>query len=132
MKSLDDNGVFEAILARVTEEAKRRGVSGVFAMADLLRPGYIRYALVNRSSALRVGEAPRRDANLMCVCLTKLAMVVTHLMNTGQHDVLFGEVEFRGGRLAKEGMFAYAFSGAPEEVDDELTVVAEEAHIALS
>jgi hypothetical protein len=128
MKRMDEDEVYERISDRVVEECGRRGINGVFAMAD--RFHRIRYTYVLLNNLVRLDKDDGLRYNLLCCVLSKIGIVLSYRRNSGG-DSCVGEVPFMGGRLSKDGEFAYAFSGASQEEDDDLMQFAEQFHASL-
>ena len=130
MKLLNEDSTFERINSRILEECIKRNISGAFAVADVHR-FHTRYSYIRTEKPAREGVEGKNNCNFLAVCFSKLAMVIIHRRNTGGETDFIGEVPYMGGRLSKDGQFAYAFSGAAQEIDDEIMQIAEEVHASL-
>ena len=130
VKLLNEDGTFDRINDRILEECMKRNINGAFAVADVHR-FHTRYGNILTEKPIREGVEGKNDCNFLAVCFSKLAMVIVHRRNTGGETKFIGEVPYMGGRLSKDGQFAYAFSGASQEEDDELMQIAEETHATL-
>ena len=130
MKLLDE-ATFTLISNEVLTECMERNVDGVFAMmaADTTRwTAY--YRLIRRTSPIDQASDGFRY-NLMAIAFSKLSFVMAHHRNSGGETGIIGEFPFAGGRISDDREVIYAFSGAAEEVDDEICEVAEEFHKML-
>lgn len=130
MKRLDP-GLFQTLLDAVTVDARRHGIGGFIIVADLVTSTAM-FALVNTDTPLRIGVPDKNDANFAAIAGAKFGKVFAHKANSGGKTTIVGEQPFMGGRLSQDGEFVYAFSGAPEEVDDELMQIAEKLHQQFS
>lgn len=126
-----DPQLFQKMVEAVTADAKDRGVSGFILVADLVTSTAM-FALVNTNTPLRIGVPDKNDANFAAIAGAKFGKVLAHKANSGGETTIVGEHSFMGGRISQNGEFVYAFSGAPQEVDDELMQLAETLHQELS
>lgn len=125
---LTDDEIFHRIVAHVREEAAKMGIRGVFAMADITR-ATIRVAWVGTTHPIDQDADGRY--NILAIVLAKIGMVMAYGKHTGNPTDIVGEVPYKGGRLSENKCFGYAFSGAAEEVDDQLMQKAEVFHKTL-
>lgn len=134
MKGLNEDGTFERLADFVREECTSRGIQGTFVAVDLRTPesvSNIRWALINMDSPLKLNRPGRQDSNSLITGLQKIGMVIAHRRNTGGETDIRGEVPWQGGRISQLGHFGYAFTGAEQEVDDEIMRMVESHHHSL-
>ena len=134
MKGLNESGTFEKLTVFVAEECARRGIQGTFVAVDLRTTesaSNIRWALVGMDSPLKLNRPGKQDANSLITGLQKIGMVIAHRRNTGGETNIRGEVPWMGGHISQLGSFGYAFTGAEQEVDDELMRMVESYHLSL-
>lgn len=129
MKSMDE--AFDHIARWVAQECRQRGFIGVFAMSQL-DSDVILWTAVSETGVLKLNRPDgKQDSNSLANCLIKIAMVIAHRRHTGGETNIKGEVPWPGGRISEDGQFAYAFSGATSEEDDQLMQEAELIHKSL-
>lgn len=128
MKRLDKY-VFARIVKAVEERAKKLNVGGFMIVSDFMT-GVAMFALVNRVTPLRIDVPGKKDANFAAVAGAKFGMVFTYRHDTGGETNLMGEVPFQGGHVSTDGECGYIFSGAAQEVDLALMILAEAVHRA--
>lgn len=128
MKRLTED-VFDSVREAVEEEAKKRYEGGFFIMADILT-GMAMFSLINKETPLRLNIPGKDDLNFAAIAGAKFGKVFAHREHSGGETTIKGELHYMGGRISRDGEFIYAFSGAPQEIDDALMVVAEKAHAA--
>lgn len=125
--------VFIAVANHVREEARKKLLSGVFVMADVgVSPGVVYYEYICRVSSRRVGVDGKRDVNFLAVAMSKLAVMVADGVDSGHDTGIFGEVAYKGGHISEDENTMYVFSGATQDEDLELVLLAEEFHRSLT
>jgi hypothetical protein len=130
MKILDE-ATFTLISEKVLEECQERNVDGVFAMMSANTHDWVAYwRLIRRVGPIDQASDGNRY-NLMAIAFSKLSFVMAHHRNSGGQTNVIGELPYIGGRQSEDKEVIYAFSGAAEEVDDEICKVAEEFHKTL-
>jgi hypothetical protein len=125
---------FYLILQEVQKECVRQKVNGVFAMVNMSTSSGMRdiqWAPVLRISLIDLASDGQKY-NLLAIALSKLSTVMTGREESGGPTAEYiGEVPYKGGRRSADRQFAYAFSGAEEDIDDEIIRFAEEFHKTL-
>ena len=130
MKILD-GATFTLISEEVLKECQKRNVDGVFAMMSANTHDWgVYYRLIRRVGPIDQASDGNRY-NLMAIAFSKLSFVMAHHRNSGGQTEIIGELSYMGGRVSEDREIIYAFSGAAEEVDDEICKVAEEFHKIL-
>lgn len=133
MSVLNLSDVFERLHGHLCDEAQPRGISGAFAVCDL-QTREIRFAFVGPTIyPVRVGVLGKVNLNYLGIALAQLAVCATYGRDSGISDVasVVGEVPLQGGVLGSAKNFAYAFSGAEQEVDRELMLDVRDYHEGL-
>lgn len=130
MKLLDE-ATFTLISEEVLKECRERNVDGVFAMMSGNTHDWgVYYRLIRRVGPIDQASDGNRY-NLMAIAFSKLSFVMAHHRNSGGQTDTIGELPYMGGRVSEDKEVIYAFSGAAEEVDDEICKIAEEFHKTL-
>ncbi|MBI4158355.1 MAG: hypothetical protein HY505_01925 [Candidatus Yanofskybacteria bacterium] len=130
MKLLDE-ATFTLISEEVVKECREKDVDGVFAMMSANTADWgLYWRLVRRVGPIDQASDGNRY-NLMAIAFSKLSFVMAHHRNSGGETNIIGELPYAGGRLSEDREVIYAFSGAAEEVDDEICKAAEEFHKML-
>jgi hypothetical protein len=135
MSVLNLSDIFELLHGHLCDKAQPRGITGAFAVCDL-QTREIRFAFVGPNIyPLRVGVPGKSNLNYLGIALTKLAVCATYGRDSGNAASdgveVIGEPPWQGGVLGSTKGFAYAFSGAEQEVDRELMLSVRDYHEGL-
>jgi hypothetical protein len=135
MSALNLSDVFESLVEYLRNQAELRDIIGAFAVCDL-QTKEIRFAFVGPTVfPLRLCVPGKDNLNFLGIALTKLAVCAAYGRDsgsTGKDSVeVIGEAPWQGGVLGSTKNFAYAFSGAEQEVDRELMLNVRDYHEGL-
>ena len=118
--------LFDHIKAAVKDDAAKKNVSGTFAVCDRMT-GVMMHAFIRTDKPIFSDKDG--TYNTVAIAFAKLGMVLTYLKDSGGETNIAGEVPWMGGHISHDAEFAYGFSGPTQEIDIQLMLTAEAAHI---